>query len=364
MPIEEMFNRIKRNVAGGSNTVCTPQRAMAVAIDTQVLSKLNDYDEISREGEGGLRNFAFNKFAFKPPFAKSNMDADVVALDLKRIVGAGEASWFSPNAANSSAPYADNIACRLVQPHIRKLETAWLSRLFGPSLAFKKIGSPTWYCALGDVCGVLIKAWPLKSSGAVYSPITTDDSAAINAVCTDTDLFEAMPLNPVSPMHRACLQEINEVGYMTGTLVRLRASGDYGHLPIAALPGDMARGLLNTQLRLGFGTLGPSYLQKLVHYLDGVMQGTSLFDLLCTLAVSIEGESLTRDVMLMCLNARSITFEDDEEIAELIELEYVLDCFDAGERTTLAKEIKDAKDKKSQRIAYDKSVCEYKVHHS
>ena len=133
------------------------------------------------------------------------MDAVVVSLDLKRIAGTGKASWFSHNAANSSAPYADVTACRLVQTYIRKLETAWLSRLFGPSLAFKKIGSPTWYCAPGDVCGVIITAWPLKSAGAVYSPNATDGSAAQNAVRTDTDFFDAMPLNRVSPMHRACL---------------------------------------------------------------------------------------------------------------------------------------------------------------
>ena len=43
---------------------------------------------------------------------------------------------------------------------------------------------------------------------------------------------------------------------MNGSIVKLRQSAEYGKLPIAALRTYIARGLLNTMLRLGFGDLG------------------------------------------------------------------------------------------------------------
>ena len=63
---EEMFNTIKHDVASSSNTRCTPQRAMTIAIDTGVLSKLNKYDEVQRDTETIERAFTFNKEALQP----------------------------------------------------------------------------------------------------------------------------------------------------------------------------------------------------------------------------------------------------------------------------------------------------------
>ena len=59
--VEEMFNRVKSNVGGSVNTRCTAQRAMAVAVDTGVLSTINRFNEVSRESQILDRGFKFDK---------------------------------------------------------------------------------------------------------------------------------------------------------------------------------------------------------------------------------------------------------------------------------------------------------------
>ena len=88
--------------------------------------------------------------------------------------------------------------------------------------------------------------------------------------------------------------------------------------------------------------------------------GTSLFDLLSSLSpVCVDG--LTDDIFQSILDARRCSFEDDEDLEQLCDLEFVLDCFDAGERKALETEIKDAKEKKSLRTSFDEAVCNWKV---
>ena len=104
-------------------------------------------------------------------------------LNLKRIVGTGEAGWFSPSSTNTAAPFADVLACRELAPKVHRLETAWLSRVFLPHLAVRPKGTSDWYVAIGDICAVLAKTWPLAVNDSVYTPITTDTSVAKDFAC-------------------------------------------------------------------------------------------------------------------------------------------------------------------------------------
>ena len=63
LPVEEMFNRVKANVSLGSNTRCTPQRAMAVAVEKGVLSSLNRYEEVDRTHIIAERSSGFSQHA-------------------------------------------------------------------------------------------------------------------------------------------------------------------------------------------------------------------------------------------------------------------------------------------------------------
>ena len=51
----------------------------------------------------------------------------------------------------------------------------------------------------------------------------------------------------------------------------------------------------------------------------------------------------------------------DEDLDELCELEFVLDCFDGGDRLALTQELKDDKERKSLRQNFDESVSVCKV---
>ena len=334
---------------------------MAVAIDARVLSGLNKYEEVNRDSQKHVRNFAFTKQTFRPNFSAKTMDPKLRNLNLKRIVGTTEASWFSPNAANTATPFADILACREVAPRIFRLETAWLSRLFTPLLAVRPTGTSDWFVVVGDICAVLVKGWPLAVDSGIYTPITNNDSVAKNFVCHDIDAFEAFPLKPACPMHRACLVEVAAHGYFFGKVVRLKASGEYGALPIGAVAAGPPRPLLDTSCRGGFGSLPPSFLQKLEEYLQCDKTGTSLFDILTSLAPKCV-KDLTDEIMKEIYDARRVSFEFDEDLLDLVELEYVLDCFDGGDRLALETEIKDARDKKDQRQKFDESVCAWKVY--
>ena len=43
------------------------------------------------------------------------------------------------------------------------------------------------------------------------------------------------------------------------------------------------------------------------------------------------------------LDSRAVSFEWDGDMSEVVELEYVLECFDKMERTSLEQEIRNAK---------------------
>ena len=278
------------------------------------------------------------------------------------MVGTGTASWFSPCSQGSVAPFADVVATRLLSPNIRRLDTAWLSRLFSPRIAVRRVGNPEWYVAIGDLCSVIAKAWLLSATNGVYSPEVVIGPKSATFTCTGLADFEAMPLHVASPMRRAYLREQNTTGFFTGSLVRLKASAEYGSLPIAAFSLDPARPLLETACRGGFWNLPASFLHKLCLYLGAEMKGTKLFDLLLSLIrVCIPAEKVTDDLIQEILNIRSAEFEFDEDLEQLCDMEYVLDCFDAGERTSLQLEIKSAKEKKQDKVEFDRDLCDWKV---
>ena len=123
LPVEEMFNRVKKSVDMTPNNSCTPQRVMAVTIDQGVLSSITEFQEVSRSSESAMRSFQFKPSTFKPIYTRKDMPEDVKSLNLSRCAGTGEASWFIPTAEGSVTPFADIVAPRLVSHNLRLLET-------------------------------------------------------------------------------------------------------------------------------------------------------------------------------------------------------------------------------------------------
>ena len=195
-----------------------------------------------------------------------------------------------------------------------------------------------------------MKVWPVKVDGE-FVAFDTDVGTTSKAVTiTDVKDWEAVPIQPLSPMRLACHKEFNDVGIFNANTARLKSSSDYGRLPITARKTSVARPLLQVNARHGFYNLPVAFLAKLAAYLDVATLGKDLFSLLSALLVAIiPAVELTDELFISILDLRSAAFEFDEDLKAITSVEYILDCFDKMERVTLEQEIKNAKASKSDR---------------
>jgi hypothetical protein len=318
LPVEECFNKIKANVDKGSNTVCTAQRAMAVAIDSGVLCQLNKYSEVDRHGQMVARNFTFAKQAFKPPLRAKQLDPKVRDLNLRRVVGTGEAPWFSPTAAGASAPYADIAARREIGAtgDWSQLKALWMCRLGNTRLLLRKVGSAQWFVCVGDICSVVMALWPVRlEADGTYVPNVRDDSKCAHMTLTDPVLWEAMPVMPASPKRRAILLAAG-ANFETDKEYAVNDSSSYGRISMAAHPLDKARPLLTAAALQGFWDLPPSFLRQLPQsYLDVTPEGSSLLDLLVQLVkLLIPADEYYVELLKDILERPHFHLEDDGDV--------------------------------------------------
>ena len=244
-------------------------------------------------------------------------------------------------------------------PAVTYLETTWLARLCSPRIAVRKINTSDWYVAIGDICSVVVKLWPLKLENGVYLPVVGDDSVAVTETIHDECGWLAMPLAPFSPLRRACMQQVASTGYFTGSLVQVLDSHTYGKLTIAAVSTEPPRWLIEVACREAFWDLPCNYLRKLAEYLEPPLIGTDVFGLITSIGthqipIAEQTDTLWASIYLK----REITFEFDEDLEELCDLEYVLDAFDEGDKQSLETELKSAKVRCAERGTFRQSVCE------
>ena len=70
---EDGFNKVKKSVDHSSNDVCTAERAMAVAIDTKVISSCHKYEEVSMQAVKRQRTTVVDEDTFKPPMRATRL---------------------------------------------------------------------------------------------------------------------------------------------------------------------------------------------------------------------------------------------------------------------------------------------------
>ena len=135
---------------------------MATVIDKGVLNVTNKYEEVKREQETIERAFTFEKDTFKPQMNLKKLGCEKTRdANFKRIVGIGDAPWFSPSATNTPSPYADILACREVGvSRLRRLETSWFCRLAHPRVLVRKVGADDWLIPIGELYSTIVKVWP------------------------------------------------------------------------------------------------------------------------------------------------------------------------------------------------------------
>ena len=180
---------------------------MATAIDTQVLSKTNQYAEINRDMVASNRAFSIAPHAFKPILRQSLLDKETEAMRFNSVVGRGETTWFSPSAVNSCLPFADIVARRHCADNLQRLEFAWLCKLVTPRTLLRERGTTEWFGVAGDIAGMVLKGWPMAGKDDMFVPKVQDNTSSKTFTITDLDKWESMPVEPVGPLRQACLHE-------------------------------------------------------------------------------------------------------------------------------------------------------------
>lgn len=362
--VEECFNKVKKDVSMSANSRCTPQRAMAVVIDKQVLSSLNHFEEVSREHEIIERSFSFGPHAFKPRMRPDTEDHPTRMMSLRSIVGTGEASWYSPTASTSVAPYADLLICREAARlgTFLLLENTFLCQLASPRLCLRRVGEALWHMCIGDVVGVVAYGWPVRQcDDGTLVPVTEAGTCPQPLVMMQAEVWEAMPVTPISPLRRALLR-VRGSNATTSRPLALRDAATYGKLTMALLPRDRARPLLEAAARQGFFELQVPYLRHLADFVGAQITDFSLLAVVMALAKHIiPAADMTDALMDSILACRNLTYEDDEDIEKLCELEYVLDCFDKDDRRTLETEVKGAKNERASHSTYREHLRQWRA---
>ena len=94
--VEEGFGKIKKSVDLSANNACTTERAMAVTIDSKLVSATNNYTEVDVHACKRQRTCLVDAHTFRPPVRQSTLSDGAKAVNLQHCAGYGDAAWYSP----------------------------------------------------------------------------------------------------------------------------------------------------------------------------------------------------------------------------------------------------------------------------
>ena len=131
LPMDETFNRVKARCAAGSNTRLSATSIQVNAIDNGVFDKLNHFDLVDSDTAVCLQGERIPQDVFEAPLRASTLPECVRDLNFGRIVGTGEAEWYSPAAESLNKPLAELVAARKCDAagNLDSLQFCWLSQL-------------------------------------------------------------------------------------------------------------------------------------------------------------------------------------------------------------------------------------------
>ena len=89
----------------------------------------------------------------------------------------------------------------------------------------------------------------------MYLPVVSADSVTVTTAIYDENEWLAMPLAPISPLRRACMQQAAPTGYFTGSLVEILDAHAYDKLTIGAISTEPERFLIEVACREAFWDL-------------------------------------------------------------------------------------------------------------
>ena len=258
LPCDETFNRVKSQNAKGQNTRMASSSIMVNTMDNGIFNALNHFDTVDRSDIKEVRQPTLPADLFNAPLRVSKLPKEIGDLGLQKIVGTGEASWYSPSAEKMNKPLAEVVALRLCDTEnenkLNEFQFAWLGRLCLKNMFVRKIGTIDWKLVIGDLFGTLVKVWPVANHHGLWVPVVNEDTVAESIVVTDHKEYEAVMVQPISPMHFAIKKEQGPCAPIE-KLVDLQGAHVYDEPIICIKMITNERPLLEAACRDGFGTL-------------------------------------------------------------------------------------------------------------
>ena len=189
------------------------------------------------------------------------------------------------------------------------------------------------------------------------------DTQSKQFTITNLDEWETIPIKIISPMNCAVELEMKNLGIKTTMPVRIKPYTEYDFMPMCATPTDQPRPIIQAVCKNGFDGVGIGYIQRLATHLKVDHTGLSLRCLILDMTKKVipVGEHCVQLWTSILDKKKRVTFEYDEDIEKVCELEYMLDTFDRDDRLSLEKEITKAKTCKTDQQNFNTEVCEWKV---
>lgn len=364
MPVEHVFGAAKANKNKGRNQCGSALTCWAAPIDGEVLTSRNKFKTIDTSSVPMSRNGDDLPAALhRAPIAPRHMEADTKKLDLHRITGSGEASFYSTIAHNLAVPIYDMLNLRSAVPEgaADSLDCVWFCRLAHPTIILNKIGTTKWFIGGGDLCGKMTLGWPLGEArgpnGDWYSPRFDDEAGFKLITLHQPKRWQARSLHILSPLHQAVQHEQKAT---KADVVILKSSAHYGTMPMCLQTLGPTRSLLEVAAREAFWQLPISYIRLVLDQEEIEGPSGTLFE-----AVGTAGWAFIVGCDLRIINSvyekRELSLAPDTDIEKISTLDDAIECLDKDDRQQLNKEISEAKNKKHVHEEFLTHHSEWKV---
>ena len=126
------------------------------------------------------------------------------------------------------------------------------------------------------------------------------------------------------------------------------------------MPIDGERPLIECVTRQGYFNLPVSYIKLVLTYLGKDSRACTLRDVLLD-AIDVSIPEPAVDLIIKILTRRKVWHEQCQAHDPVVEMEWVLECFDKEERATLEAELNNSKQQKKSHADFASELREYKV---
>ncbi len=344
--IEDGFNSVKRAIDQRSNSVATPSFAMSKLLDNHVLENKYSFKEVQRISSLDERNVNFAADTWTPTLQKKSLHPALAAAQFSSVAGFQEPTWFSPGASGYLGPLADIEAARQADAG-GKLELLGFRdycRLVHKGIMLKRADAADdqWLIGMGNCDGAVAVAWPAKQvDDAQWVPDLSKSRVLLTII--NVDEWVAMPIEWISPLHRAILIEMEKQGKSLDQEVKLRPSHEYGVLHMTGRVMGAPRPLWQLAAHFGFWNLPLNFLRQLCARRGIELAGTTLLTTLESMYVAAHAGCTSEDIIHM-LDRRGISFEHSMcHVGDLLAMEELCDQFDKGFSEQPIAECKEAR---------------------